>query len=87
MMLNVPRKRTFGLEVLPARDKENDPPSFALEPTKKQRKVNKIPFLNGKGLSTTKALKEAMDVVECETTSLQKASKHWASKHSYYFII
>jgi hypothetical protein len=44
MMLNVPHKRTFGLEVLLARDKENDPPSSALELAKKQQKVNKDPF-------------------------------------------
>jgi hypothetical protein len=44
MMLNVPRKRIFGLEILPARDNENDPPSSTLEPTKKQQKVNKGPF-------------------------------------------
>jgi hypothetical protein len=44
-MLNVPCKRIFGLEMLPIRDKENNPPSPALEPTKKQQKVNKRPIL------------------------------------------
>jgi hypothetical protein len=50
MMMNVPCRRRFGFEMLPTRNKENDPPSCALEPTKKQRKFNKGPFLNGRGL-------------------------------------
>jgi hypothetical protein len=73
MMINVPHRRRSE----PSQDKENVPPSFGHEPTKKQKKIKRCSLLITRSKWTNKTLEEAMDAIENGTTSLRKASRHW----------
>jgi hypothetical protein len=64
------------LQEEPSQDKENVPPSFGREPTRKQRRVNRCRPLIIKGKWISEALEEAIDVIENGTISLRKASRH-----------
>jgi hypothetical protein len=78
MSLNVPHRKQSGLNDQPIHDKENIPPSSgSQEPIIKQRKVNRSNHISTRSKWSTYALEEAMDVVERNTTSLKKASRHW----------
>ncbi len=61
----------------PSQNKENVPPSFEHEPTRKQKKDNGCNLLIIRGKWTNEALEEAMDAIENGEISLRKASRHW----------
>jgi hypothetical protein len=65
------------LQDQPSQNKENVPPSFQHEPTRKQKKVNRCSLLIIIGKWSNETLEEAMDAIEDGTTSLRKASRHW----------
>jgi hypothetical protein len=48
-----------------------------IEPTRKQRKINRCNPLITRGKWRSETLEEAMDAIENGTTSLRKANKHW----------
>ncbi len=58
-------------------DKDNFPPSFKHEPTRKQIRVHRCNPLITRSKWTNEALEEAMDIIENGTTLLRKASKHY----------
>jgi uncharacterized OsmC-like protein len=57
-------------------DMENVLPILETQPRKKLTKVNQVPMVVIKGKWTSETLKEAMDVVEKRTCSLQRPTSH-----------
>jgi hypothetical protein len=64
------------LQDKPSQDKENVPPCFGQEPTRKQRKVNRCNPIILKGKWISEALEKVIAAIEIGTISLRKTSRH-----------